>query len=290
MLYFFVLILVLSFISFSRQRSGLVVTNGLNPRPSVLVRVCRRLVAQGAGVTIRLGPGFKGATFLCRTLGTKDVSLCPRFAKAVASDLLGRPPPLNRSTHDMCRTTHSRVGVRSGLTCLRPVSCRGACTITIPHSCTRTGNLASVSSLRGMRGQTVTNFALRFGSERSKGHKLTSLCKLRLRMHAVRPTLHCRTVSRNVVRVASTCSASDRLGRCNLIPLRSSGRLFPPCRNTPLVERRALSTRPRLGRVLRRLSNHVARRRVDTVGCSIHIGGHGTHSITVRCLGGGNLV
>ena len=283
---FFILVLMLSFVSFSHRHDKLIIAGKLGPEPDILIHMYQELITRKTNIAVELKPNFGKTAFLYEALKAGSIDLYPEFTGTITSSLLKEPPPLGYDARSVYEAARDEIKIQDNLAYLEPMSYA----VAVPRSYAEANGLTSISDLHKVENRAIAGFTLEFNDREDGNRGLASLYGLHLQVRTMEPALRYQAISQGIIQITDAYSTDSELKQYGLVPLKDDKQLFPPYQGAPLMRQETLDAHPELKEILEQLSGRITEEEMSAMNYDVRVNKRKARDVAIEYLKNNGLI
>lgn len=287
---FFILVLMLSFVSFSHRHDKLIIAGKLGSEPDILIHMYQELITRKTNIAVELKPNFGKTAFLYEALKAGSIDLYPEFTGTIISSLLKEPPPLGHDARSVYEAARDEIKIQDNLAYLEPMSYQNTYAVAVPRSYAEANGLTSISDLHKVENRAIAGFTLEFNDREDGNRGLASLYGLHLQVRTMEPALRYQAISQGIIQITDAYSTDSELKQYGLVLLEDDKQLFPPYQGAPLMRQETLDAHPELKEILEQLSGRITEEEMSAMNYDVRVNKRKARDVAIEYLKNNGLI
>ena len=287
---FFILVLMLSFVSFSHRHDKLIIAGKLGSEPDILIHMYQELITRKTNIAVELKPNFGKTAFLYEALKAGSIDLYPEFTGTIISSLLKEPPPLGHDARSVYEAARDEIKIQDNLAYLEPMSYQNTYAVAVPRSYAEANGLTSISDLHKVENRAIAGFTLEFNDREDGNRGLASLYGLHLQVRTMEPALRYQAISQGIIQITDAYSTDSELKQYGLVLLKDDKQLFPPYQGAPLMRQETLDAHPELKEILEQLSGRITEEEMSAMNYDVRVNKRKARDVAIEYLKNNGLI
>ena len=269
---FFILVLMLSFVSFSHRHDKLIIAGKLGPEPDILIHMYQELITRKTNIAVELKPNFGKTAFLYEALKAGSIDLYPEF------------------TGTIYEAARDEIKIQDNLAYLEPMSYQNTYAVAVPRSYAEANGLTSISDLHKVENRAIAGFTLEFNDREDGNRGLASLYGLHLQVRTMEPALRYQAISQGIIQITDAYSTDSELKQYGLVLLKDDKQLFPPYQGAPLMRQETLDAHPELKEILEQLSGRITEEEMSAMNYDVRVNKRKARDVAIEYLKNNGLI